>query len=579
MTSKIYKDGLEWPKEQAERVKFFLPKDCDPYQEKSQSKQRTCVFRYYEDRHLLAVVFDDDTEGIALDLIDPKDVIGVNVEIKLTGPESVTSFARDHNNGVVSHIHEQDRSSATNIKTSEEHIKISEVPIDNKAVAVLSIFVYPRRKTGIKESILRFCGVGRNDSKTSKTRTICDEGMAQHRDNSDAGNFECFGHRHGQHRKFTVAPAEDFTDLSVMMNAIRKLSRSNPSLETEGTSQDEERILVIVNPYSGKRMGVHTYDTALRPMLEQAGIAYDCLITTHAKHAEERMKKQCSTSDFRDISEYTGIVLVGGDGIIHEVMQGIHRRVDRDKIQERVKLGVIGAGTANGFSASLAYASKENHSPLDSAFMIVKDVSSLVDLSRYETKSTSYTSFLTFSWAMIADIDIESECIRWAGFLRMDIWGVVRVLFLRKYRAKFSYLPPDKEHVKDLPLLSEPISDLKDWVTCEDDFILFWASQVTHAGEHMFNAPPCRLDDGVFHIMVVRGNISRVRLALILLSMEHGGHVGMKGVELIECCAYRLEPITEGSFNDLDGEVIESGSIQATILPLSLQVYCNPQYV
>ncbi len=137
--------------------------------------------------------------------------------------------------------------------------------------------------------------------------------------------------------------------------------------------------------------------------------------------------------------------------------------------------------------------------------MIVKGVSSSVDISRYETKSKSYTSFLTFSWAMIADIDIESECIRWAGFLRMDIWGVVRVLFLRKYRAKFSYLPPAAARKTiGMPPLTEPLPDDEGWVVSEDDFIIFWASQSSHAGEHMFNAPPCKLNDRVFQIMVVR---------------------------------------------------------------------------
>ena len=137
--------------------------------------------------------------------------------------------------------------------------------------------------------------------------------------------------------------------------------------------------------------------------------------------------------------------------------------------------------------------------------MIVKGMSSPVDLSRYETKSNSYTSFLTFSWAMIADIDIESECIRWAGFLRMDIWGVVRLLFLRKYRAKFSYFPAHAEKKNiSVPPLSEPIPDSNEWIKCEDDFIIFWASQMTHAGEQMFNAPSCRINDGAFHIMIVR---------------------------------------------------------------------------
>ena len=59
--------------------------------------------------------------------------------------------------------------------------------------------------------------------------------------------------------------------------------------------------------------------------------------------------------------------------------------------------------------------------------------------------------------------------------------------------------------------------------------------------------------------------------------MESGGHEGMTGVEFIKCYAYRLEPITKGSFNDLDGEVIEAGAVQAAVSELPLLAYCNPQ--
>lgn len=72
-----------------------------------------------------------------------------------------------------------------------------------------------------------------------------------------------------------------------------------------------------------------------------------------------------------------------------------------------------------------------------------------------------------------------------------------------------------------------------------------------------------------------RGHVSRLRLALILIEMSHGGHVDMHGVEFVQCSAYRLEPITPGSFNDLDGEVIESGPVQAAVMPASIQAYCN----
>jgi sphingosine kinase len=71
------------------------------------------------------------------------------------------------------------------------------------------------------------------------------------------------------------------------------------------------------------------------------------------------------------------------------------------------------------------------------------------------------------------------------------------------------------------------------------------------------------------------GHVTRFRLALIALTMAEGGQVNMPCVEFIQCKAYRLEPITLGSFNDLDGEVVEPGPIQAAVLPRAIKAFCN----
>lgn len=212
---------------------------------------------------------------------------------------------------------------------------------------------------------------------------------------------------------------------------------------------------------------------------------------------------------------------------------------------------------------------------MDYAFMVAKGNTVNMDLSRYETKSAHYLSFLTFSWAFIADVDIESEVLRWMGFLRNDVYAVWRLINLRSYKAKLSYLKPGAGTLTALPPLSEPLPTDKGWTTMEAEFYLFWASQVTHAGEQLYNHPQCKPDDGLFHILLIRKPVSRFRLLLILLSLEHGGHVGMDSVEFLECTAYRLEPAKAGSFNDLDGEVVEAGPIQGMVLPGAIRAYCN----
>lgn len=60
----------------------------------------------------------------------------------------------------------------------------------------------------------------------------------------------------------------------------------------------------------------------------------------------------------------------------------------------------------------------------------------------------------------------------------------------------------------------------------------------------------------------------------MLLAMDTGKHIEMEGAEYIACTAYRLEP--QGSYNDLDGEVIESGPVQAHVIPGVLNVFAGP---
>lgn len=45
---------------------------------------------------------------------------------------------------------------------------------------------------------------------------------------------------------------------------------------------------------------------------------------------------------------------------------------------------------------------------------------------------------------MLADIDIESERLRAIGGQRFTIWSVARLIGLRTYKGKVSYLPCNK---------------------------------------------------------------------------------------------------------------------------------------
>ena len=545
--------AFDWPQEEACQAKLYIPPDYESY---DYSGDAECFIRF-DQEHQVLVVIAENTQQI-IDIIDPMDIIGAGVEIKLLVDtdelgSTKPTFQNDNESKSTSSlgIFQPLQENSERIFSGWDNVPLSDLSFDTQASAVLTIYAYPRHDPS-QPSSSSFCGKGASKRKTP-TRPV----------NTDVSKLE---HRQAAHRRFEVAASKDFSDVTNLVRAIRKQSK---------VPEDKRRLLVVVNPKSGTEKGRSICDDHVVPVLVQAGIEHDIFITTHAQHAEERMKQGQEDDSLLDVSEYDGVVAIGGDGAIHEIFQGLQSRSDFKELCSKLKLGDIGAGTGNGLAKSLAHSNQQKCTPLDSIFLVAKGNTSWMDLAQYQTQSADHLSFLTFSWAIIADLDIESECIRFMGALRFDLWGVWRVISLRKYRARFSYLPAtaqnSKEAIANMPALHDPVPN--DWVTSEDDFYLFWASQVTHAAEGTFHAPPCKLQDGVFQVLIVRNNISRFRMAMILIGLETGAHVNVDGLEIVECVAYRLEPTTNGSFNDLDGEVIESGPIQGHVLPAAIRTY------
>jgi sphingosine kinase len=97
-------------------------------------------------------------------------------------------------------------------------------------------------------------------------------------------------------------------------------------------------------------------------MLGQAGIDYTVIHTTHAGHAQELILN----SDDDIISSITGIVVVGGDGVFHEVVNGLGQR----QLLQRIKLGMVPCGTGSGLAASMTHASGEVCDVVSSCFLI-----------------------------------------------------------------------------------------------------------------------------------------------------------------------------------------------------------------
>ena len=77
--------------------------------------------------------------------------------------------------------------------------------------------------------------------------------------------------------------------------------------------------------------------------------------TSEPEQLDSKLSEMITDSEVKDISEYKAIIAMGGDGILFEIMQGIHARADEKEILEMVKFGIIGCGTSNGLAKSILH--------------------------------------------------------------------------------------------------------------------------------------------------------------------------------------------------------------------------------
>lgn len=148
------------------------------------------------------------------------------------------------------------------------------------------------------------------------------------------------------------------------------------------------------------------FEKTLRPLLEEFSLSYQLFVTQRALEAQDylsRIENLCE--------KYSAIVIVSGDGLLFEVIQGLFQRPDN---KFNVPLAIVPGGSGNGLAKSLSYYNGETSLDLFSCCLnaVAKKKSSM-DLIKVTTQSGKEVySFLSIGWGFTSDTDIESECLR-----------------------------------------------------------------------------------------------------------------------------------------------------------------------
>ncbi|KAG0369098.1 Sphingosine kinase 1 [Mortierella sp. AD032] len=190
------------------------------------------------------------------------------------------------------------------------------------------------------------------------------------------------------------------------------------------------RILLLVNPNGGVGKAKRISDTVVKPMLQHSGLVVDEQYTEYGKHAVEIANKL-------DLNKVDSLVVVSGDGVLHEAINGLLSRPDWDQAR-KTSIGIIPAGSGNAIGTSIG-----TISPIVATLAVIRGETSKLDIfSLSQLNKPRIYSMLSFSWGMMADSDIESDKYRWLGPLRFEVAGLIRMIKLRRYPGKIYVLPP-----------------------------------------------------------------------------------------------------------------------------------------
>ncbi|XP_037545466.1 sphingosine kinase 1 [Nematolebias whitei] len=206
------------------------------------------------------------------------------------------------------------------------------------------------------------------------------------------------------------------------------------------------RTMILVNPHSGRGQALQLFTDHVQGMLTEASVPYTLVITEHQNHARELVRKA-------DLSQWDALVIMSGDGLLFEVINGLMEREDWQQAIQ-TPLGILPGGSGNALAASVHHCSQSppawnEELLLCCGFTLCKGLVGSLDLvSVHLATGQRLFSFLSLAWGFVADVDIESERYRHVGALRFLMGTLVRLATLRVYQGRLAYLP-----VKEAPTL------------------------------------------------------------------------------------------------------------------------------
>ncbi|QED48994.1 diacylglycerol/lipid kinase family protein [Cytobacillus dafuensis] len=291
-----------------------------------------------------------------------------------------------------------------------------------------------------------------------------------------------------------------------------------------------KNIYFIINPQAKNGYCQKVWNRLEKILIEQK-TSYMAFFTEYSGHAEEISQTIAAKAE----GNRTTIIAVGGDGTMHEVLNGA-------ALFSNVQVAFIPCGSGNDFSRGFGIPKKPSEALLSLLKELAQHNPIFVDTGKILTEDNKDIYFINNMGAGFdALISREVNRSRIKRLLnRFSLGKFVYVYFLLK--NMFTYKPVSM----DIKIDGRKYSFHSAWFVT--------VSNQPYYGGGMKISPDASPFDGVLNITVVH-NLSRIKLLFVFITVFWGGHTKFKEVTALTGRSIKIHS-SSALFAHADGEDI-----------------------
>ncbi len=282
----------------------------------------------------------------------------------------------------------------------------------------------------------------------------------------------------------------------------------------------------IINPKSRSEKGIKIWH-AVKGELDKKEIPYTFLITERPFHATEITREICKT-----YSGIKNIVVLGGDGTVNEVINGI---TDFNE----VLLGYIPTGSSNDLARSL----KLPKDPLiNLEHILAPSRYQYMDMGNIKTEANDYQRKFCVSTGIGFDAAICEESFHSGLKNVLNRYGL----------GKLTYIIIALKQLLTCSFMNGTVTIDGSQSLSYKKILLITSMIHKYEGGGMQIAPAADPYDGLLSVCIVH-DVSKPRILTVLPFLLFGKHVHFKGVETFNCETLDIS-IADPSWIHIDGE-------------------------